>query len=66
MDEGIGSTVRVGVNIVWNSQLQRYDWTFDGPGVDPATGTSSYLPIARQLSSTHWMPRAPARTSSSM
>ena len=38
MDETISNTVEIGVNIKWNDAVRRYIWTFEGPGVDPATG----------------------------
>jgi hypothetical protein len=38
MDESTSNTVEIGINIEWNHEMRRYIWTFDGPGVDPATG----------------------------
>jgi hypothetical protein len=38
MDESISNTVEIGINIKWNDAMRRYIWTFEGPGVDPATG----------------------------
>jgi hypothetical protein len=38
MDETITNTVNVGVKITWDAELRRYDWTFDGAGVDPSNG----------------------------
>jgi hypothetical protein len=38
MDESISNTVQIGINIKWSDEMRRYIWTFEGPGVDPATG----------------------------
>jgi hypothetical protein len=38
MDESISNTVEIGINIQWDDEMRRYIWTFEGPGVDPATG----------------------------
>ena len=38
MDESTDNTVKIGVHIKWDDEMRRYTWTFDGVGVDPATG----------------------------
>lgn len=38
MDESTINIVKIGVHIKWDDEMRRYIWTFDGNGVDPATG----------------------------
>jgi hypothetical protein len=45
MDEKISNTIEVGVNIEWDGEMRRYNWTFNGPGVDPTNGNVT-LPAA--------------------